>query len=321
MIRQHYEENNKLQTETIYLNNDIIIKEGSWIEVVCPTLEEIEFLKLKLNIPSDFLNSALDEEESAHIDFDDNKRLIILDIPLLDKSKNNLNSYTTTPFAIIHTNNNFITISLQETDLVNVLLKKNKKIEPHKRVRLTLLFLYSLAMNYITYLKKIDSQSKEVEKRLHNSMKNEELFNLMELNNSLVYFSTALNANKVIVHKLTRSDEFKKYEDDFDLLEDTEIEFNQAIEMCSIYRGILSGMMDAYASIIANNLNIVMKTLAVITIVLSIPTLIASFFGMNFTNLPLSNNKYGFYIAFFSSFILSVISAIILSRFTNKIKK
>jgi len=320
MIRQYFETNKKLEKNNINILETTELLQGSWIEVTAPTTEEVEWLKTKLSVPTEFIMSALDEEETAHIDTEDNAKLIILDVPLYDPAKNSKNSYTTTPFAIIHTEDHFITVSAQDTDLIKDLFSKNKKIEPHKKVRLTLLFLYRLAMTYVLFLKKIDSQTKVVEKELHHSMRNKELFDLMELNKSLVYFSTALNANKVVVHKLTRSPAFKKYEDDLDLLEDTEIEINQAIEMCSVYRDILAGMMDAFASIISNNLNIVMKALAVITIVLSIPTLVASFYGMNFNFIPLADVRTGFFIAVIGSFILSAVGALFLYRYTNKIK-
>lgn len=320
MIRQYYETNKKLEKNNINILEQTELVNGSWIEVTAPTIEEVEWLKSKLSVPNEFITSALDEEENAHIDTEDSAKLIILDVPLYDPIKNSKNAYTTTPFAIIHTENHFITISIKELDMVKDLFSKNKKIEPHKKVRLTLLFLYRLAMTYIAFLKKIDSQTKKVESELHHSMRNQELFDLMELNKSLVYFSTALNSNKVVVHKLTRSSEFKQYEDDMDLLEDTEIEINQAIEMCSVYRDILAGMMDAFASIISNNLNIVMKALAVITIVLSIPTLVASFYGMNFNFIPLADVQSGFYIAVIGSFLLSAVGAFFLYRYTNKIK-
>ncbi len=320
MIRQYLENNKKLEKTDIIISESSGLVIGSWIEVTSPTSLEIEWLKSKLNVPTEFITSALDEEETAHIDNEDNAKLIVLDVPLYDPIKNNKYAYTTTPFAIIHTEDHFITVSAQETYFIKDIISKNKKIEPHKIVRLTLLFLYRLAVTYISFLKKMDSQTKEVEKQLHNSLRNKELFDLMELNKSLVYFSNSLNSNKVVVHKLTRSPEFKKFEDDFDLLEDTEIEFNQAIEMCSVYRDILAGMMDAFASIISNNLNIVMKVLAVITIVLSIPTLVASFFGMNFSFIPLSDTSTGFYITVICSFILSAFGAIILVKMTNKIK-
>lgn len=320
MINQYYEKDKKLEKVELILNETTEIVKGSWLEVIAPTVLEIEWLQTKLNVPPEFLKSAVDEEETAHIDVDDNAKLIILDLPLYDTIKNSKYAYTTMPFAMIHIEDHLITISGQETTLIKDLIAKNKKIEPHKKVRLTLLILYRLANSYISYLKKIDAQTKEVEKQLHSSLRNKELFDLMELNKSLVYFSNSLNANKIVVQKLIRSPEFKQFEADFDLLEDTEIEFNQAIEMCSVYRDILAGTMDAFASIISNNLNIVMKVLAVITIVLSIPTLVASFYGMNFDHIPLTDHESGFWFVIIGSFLLSVIGAFVLVKTTNRIK-
>ena len=148
-------------------------------------------------------------------------------------------------------------------------------------------------------------------------MKNKELFDLMDINKSLVYFSTALNADNVVLSKLTRMEEYKKYEDDMDLIEDTKIELNQAIEMCTMYREIISGMTDAFASVISNNVNNVMRVLAVITIVLSVPTLIASIFGMNFKNMPLINNDIGFWVVIGVSIVLALVAACVLV-FTSK---
>lgn len=320
MINQYLEIDNKLEKSELKVHEDPVILEHAWFDVIAPTSEEIEWLEKKLHVPLEFLKSAVDEEESSHIDTDDNAKLIIIDLPIYDHQKKNKFAYTTIPFGIIHCENHLITICTEETYLIKDLLSKNKKVEPHKMIRLTLLILYRLAMSYITFLKRIDAQTKEVEKELHTSLRNKELFDLMELNKSLVYFSNSLNANKVVVHKLTRSPEFKQFEADFDLLEDTEIEFNQAIDMCSVYRDILAGTMDAFASIISNNLNIVMKLLAVITIVLSIPTLVASFFGMNFINMPLGGSELGFYIVSGVSLLLSIAGAILLVKWTNRIK-
>ncbi|MFA6649615.1 MAG: magnesium transporter CorA family protein, partial [Candidatus Izemoplasmatales bacterium] len=253
MISQYLENDKKLVKTDINISDTNELAKGTWIEVTSPTNQEIEWLQAKFNVPTEFIMSALDEEETAHIDADDSAKLIVLDVPVYDSTKNSKNAYTTTPFAIIHTEDQFISVSAKEINFVKDFFLKNKKIEPHKIVRLTLLFLYRLATTYITILKKIDAQTKQVEKELHNSMRNKELFDLMELNKSLVYFSTALNSNKIVVHKLTRSPEFQKFEDFIDLIEDTEIEFNQAIELCSVYRDILAGMMDAFASVISNN--------------------------------------------------------------------
>jgi magnesium transporter len=309
-----------LEKTEIVVAADQGIAKDSWIDVTSPTPEEIAWLQSKMNVPSEFIMSALDEEETAHIDTEDNSRLIVLDVPMAETNQNNKYAYTTTPFAIIHHEEHIITVSARETYFIKELLAKAKKIEPHKIVRMTLMILYRLASTYISFLKKIDHQTKEVEKQLHSSLRNKELFDLMELNKSLVYFSNSLNSNKVVVMKLIRNPEFKKYEEDFDLLEDTEIEFNQAIEMCSVYRDILVGMMDAFASIISNNLNIVMKLLAVITIVLSIPTLVASIYGMNFNFIPLASHQSGFFIVVIGSFVLSATGAMILVKLTNKIK-
>ena len=181
-------------------------------------------------------------------------------------------------------------------------------------VRLTLHFLMTLAQQFITCLKRIDRESKEIETKLYSSQKNKELFELMELNKMLVYFSTALNSDKNVIEKLKRSKEYSKYEDDFDLIEDVQVELNQANEMCSIYRDILAGMMDAFASIVSNNLNIVMKTLAILTIVISVPTLVASFYGMNvgIENMPFGENEEAFWIIIAVSAILAIIVAILL---------
>ncbi|HAV19399.1 MAG TPA: magnesium transporter [Firmicutes bacterium] len=320
MIRQYAEIDGKLVQTDVDITETKSVPHGIWIEVMAPTAPEIDWMKTTLSVPPEFLMSALDEEESAHIDSEEGAKLIVLDVPIYDTQKKSKNAYTTTPFAIIHTADHFITLCSQDTNLIKDVLSKNKKIEPHKKVRLTLQFLYRLASTYISFLKKIDNQTRIVEKELQNSMRNKELFDLMDLNKSLVYFSTAINANKVVIQKMTRTPDFKQYENDFSLLEDTQIEIDQANEMCSIYRDILAGMMDAFASIISNNLNIVMKVLAIVTIVLSIPTLVASFYGMNFVNIPLAGTDYGFYIAVVGSFLLSVAGAIVLYRYTKRVK-
>ena len=139
----------------------------------------------------------------------------------------------------------------------------------------------------------------------------------MDTNKTLVYFSTALNADKGVLSRLLRSQTYKKFESDFDLMEDTEVEMDQAIEMCSIYRNILSGMMDAFASVINNNMNIIMKTLAAVTIVISLPTLVASIYGMNVTNMPLANDPYGFWIILAICVVFAIIGTVILVLLGN----
>ena len=169
-------------------------------------------------------------------------------------------------------------------------------------------------------MKKINQKTENLENSLRSSTKNKELLELMDTNKTLIYFSTALNGNKGVLTKLLRSQTYKKYESDFDLMEDTQVEMDQAIEMCSISRSVLNSMMDAFGSIINNNVNAIMKTLAVVTIVLSIPTLVASVYGMNFSYLPLSNDPNGFWIMLSVSFVVAILAAVLIILYTRRNK-
>lgn len=283
--------------------------------MVMPSIAEVEQLSGIVNINRDFLVSLLDDEESARLDVDDDYTLIVLDIPCYEDDV-----YYTYPFAIIYNEKYYITLCRRETGVVNSVLTKFKKVEPHKHVRLTLQIMYRIASNYIQSLKVIDNLRLTLEKALQSSTKNSDLLLLMDLNKSLVYFSTSLHANRVVLNKVKRLAEYKKYEDDFDLMEDVEVENNQAIEMCTIYRDILSGIMDAFSSIISNNLNTVMKVLAIITLIISIPTLIASLFGMN-VQVPFAKEEAGFIIILIISAICSIIGGALLLFYTSKSNK
>ena len=320
MVNVYKAENNELVKKSLTNSNikDLNpIETRTWIDLNKPTLEILQSLSKLTNIPMSLLNSALDEEESAHIDNDDDNVLIVLDVPYIDKNTSNI---STKPFIIAYNSDYFLTISKYNNTLIPNLLNKVKNLKPQKQLRFTLLIIYNLAKEFISTLKHIDSQTKDVEKRLHTSMKNKEIFELMYINKTFVYISNAISANKVVLNKLLKSSLYKKYDEDIDLIEDTEVELNQAAEMCNLYRDILAGTMDAFASIISNNLNIVMKTLTIITIVISIPTLIASIFGMN-VDLPfVDENKYGFYIIIAISAVLAILGAILLIYFTRNKK-
>lgn len=286
------------------------LEAGSWVHLSNPTVEDLKKINALTNISLDFLNCALDDEESARVDKDDGDSLIVLDTPLmLDEEKVN---YTTVPFIIAYNKDYYVTICKHDVALISEVFRKVKLVEPHKHVRLTLYLIYRLATLFITYLKKINAHTEALEIKLRTSVKNKEVLELMDKNKALVYFSTALNADKGVLSKLLRSQTYKRFEDDFDLMEDAEVEMDQAIEMCSIYRNILSGMMDAFASVINNNMNTIMKTLSVITIVISLPTLIASIYGMNLEYLPLDDNKYGFWIILCICAVFAIIGAIAL---------
>ena len=288
----------------------IEIESGSWIHISNPTADIINKVCELTSMSNELLLCALDDEESARVDTDDGDTLIVLDTPLaIDESNAN---YTTVPFIIGYNRSYYVTICKHDVPLINDLFRKVKVIEPHKHVRLTLYFVNVLASIFITFLKRINTHTENLETKLRTSTKNKELLELMDTNKTLVYFSTALNADKGVLSRLLRSQTYKKFESDFDLMEDTQVEMDQAIEMCSIYRNILSGMMDAFASIINNNMNVIMKTLTVVTIIISLPTLVASIYGMNVNDMPLAENKFGFWIVLSICIIFALIGSIIL---------
>ena len=292
-------------------------EEFSWIHIQNASLEILEKVSKITGLSLDYLSAALDEEETAHIesDEDDDITYVVLDTPYVCDVETG--EYTTAPFIIVYNTKYFVTIANHEFELINELLKKIKRIEPKKHVRLSTHFIYRLMTLYITYLKKIDQKTKQIDEKMSKSTRNKQLYELYDINKTLVLFSTALNANRAVLLKLFRLEHYKKYEEDYDLMEDARIECNQAIEMVSTYRDILKVSMDAYANIISNNLNVVMKTLAVVTIVISIPTLVASLFGMNFKEIPMDDNPSGFWITIAVSLALSILGAIALIIFTK----
>ena len=268
------------------------IEPGCWINMIDPSDEELIFVSKRTNVPMDFLKAALDEEETSRIDIED-CTLIILDIPFTDMDDNSL-TYDTYPLAMIHTDKVIITVCLKNSKILSDFTeRKVGSFFTFKRSRFMLQILYRIANYYLIYLRQIDKKSYIVEKQLHKSLKNKELLQLLALEKSLVYFSTSLKGNELTLEKMLKLDILEKYEDDNDVLEDVIIENRQAIEMCTIYSNILSGTMGAYASVISNNLNIVMKLLAAITIVMAIPNMISGLFGMNVTGVPFGTTGAG----------------------------
>lgn len=312
MIKLFKEEQKKLVAIEDQENIFEKIEKNMWIHISDAKYDDINKLSQITKIDKDLLITAMDDEESAHLDVDDDYTMIVLDVPIYVD-----HIYETYPFFIIYNNYYYITMCKKETKLLDLMLKKFKKIEPHKHVRLTLQIMYRIASQYISSLKYLNSKRQDIEKEIQSSIENKDLLSLMTLNKSFIYFSTSLNANKIVLSKVKRLEEYKKYESDFDLMEDVEVENNQAIEMCSIYRDILTNVIDANAAIISNNLNTVMKVLAVITLIIEIPTLIASIFGMN-VDLPFTKNGNGFYIIIAISSILAIIGGLLLHYLTSK---
>ena len=291
-------------------------EKGNWINLTAPTEEEIKKVCENLKIQEDFIRYALDYEEKARIDIeeDDNTVLFIIDVPIREKEDDTL-VYSTMPIGIIFVRDDyFITVSIKKNDIIQNLMKNNmKNIITYKKSRFLLQILYENASMYLNLLKKINKETEIAESVLKNSMKNKALLKLLSLEKSLVYFTTSLKANEVVMEKTMRGKIIKLYEEDEDILEDSIIENKQAIEMAKIYSDILNGTMDAYASIISNNLNGVMKFLTSITIILSIPTMLASFWGMN-VPVPMQNNPWGFGILILISLIISLIATLWLNK-------
>lgn len=290
------------------------IENGSWINMVSPSEEESLLVSQKLNIPLDFIKSALDEEESSRIEIEENCTLVIVDIPFTDIDDNSL-TYDTYPLAIIHTENNIITVCLKNSKIISDFIKgKISSFYSFKRSRFMLQILFRVASYFLLYLRQINKKSILVEKSLYKSMRNRELIQLLALQKSLVYFSTSLKSNEITLEKLMKLEMVQKYEEDKDVLEDVIVETRQAIEMCNIYSDVLSGTMDAFASIISNNQNMVMKYLTSVTIVLSIPTLISGMFGMNVGGIPFGENGSGFLIVGAIIVAITIVVAIILNK-------
>lgn len=287
-------------------------KKGSWINLTNPSENEIKKVCENINIQEDFIRDALDFEEKARIDTedDDGTILFVIDVPIIEKSSEIEGNeiYTTMPLGMIFVRDDFfITVSLRKNKIIEDFEKRKiKDFQTYKKSKLLLQILYLNSSYYLTYLKQINKETEIAENILKNSMKNKELLKLLSLEKSLVYFTTSLKSNELVMEKTNRGKIIKLYEEDEDILEDAITENRQAIEMANIYRDILNGTMDAYASIISNNLNGVMKFLTSITIVLAIPTMISSFWGMN-VNLPFQESKFGFPIMVLISILLTFI--------------
>ena len=284
--------------ETNQLQEIKEFKKGSWINLVNPSENEIKKVCESINIQEDFIRDALDYEEKARIDSeeDDNTILFVLDVPIIEKGEDN-DIYTTMPLGMIVVRDDFfITVSLRKNKVIEDFEKRKiRNFQTYKKTRFIFQIFYLNSSYYLTYLKQINKETEIAEYILKNSMKNKELLKLLSLEKGLVYFATSLKSNEMVMEKTMRGKIVKLYEDDEDILEDAIIENRQAIEMAQIYTNILNGTMDAYASIISNNLNGVMKFLTSITIVLAIPTMISSFWGMN-VRLPFENSNLGFII-------------------------
>lgn len=283
-------------------------RKGSWINLVNPSENEIKKVCENINIQEDFIRDALDYEEKARIDKeeDDNTILFVVDVPISEKGEEN-EIYTTMPLGMIVVRDEFfLTVSLRKNKIIESFEKRKiKNFQTYKKTRFIFQILYLNSSYYLNYLKQINKETEIAEYILKNSMQNKELLKLLSLEKSLVYFTTSLKSNEIVMEKTLRGKIVKLYEEDEEILEDAITENRQAIEMAQIYSNILNGTMDAYASIISNNLNGVMKFLTSITIILAVPTMISSFWGMN-VKLPFENSPMGFLIMVLIAIIMTI---------------
>ncbi len=281
---------------------------GCWISVTDPTPQEIKILIDDFKLDSGFVKSSLDEEESSRIEREDDQTLIIVDAPVSSTDSDDTQIFYTMPIGIIITEKNVITISLHGSQLIDEAVRGTiRNLRPAFKTRFVLQLLLRIAALFLYYLKQIDKLSSVAEQQLHNAMKNELLMQLLALEKSLVYFSTSLKANEATIEKIYRGRVMKLYDEDQDLLEDVLIEMKQAIEMASIYTGILSSMTEGFSSVISNNLNIVMWRLTTVTIIMQIPNIIFAFYGINTVDLPLPFTWFPILLA-----VVSTIAAVII---------
>ncbi len=287
---------------------------GCWVNVVNPTDTEIEYITQKLSIEPDYLKDPLDPEEKSRIEKENDILYIIIDIPILN-SDDETSTFDTIPLGMLVVHDEyFITVCLKENPILNEFANNRMKgFFTFKKTRFILQLLYRISTYYLRYLKQINRKTDQIEKQLHKAMKNQELFALLNLEKSLVYFSTSLRSNEIVMEKMLRGKFLKMYPEDEDIMEEAIIENKQAIEMAHIYSSILSGMMDAFASVISNNLNMVMKFLTSVTIVLSIPTMVASFFGMN-VHLPFQSNIHAFTFIILITLCGSFLATLVLAK-------
>lgn len=287
---------------------------ASWINVVEPDREEIENLMEQYNIPEDFIRDPLDSEESSRIEYDEDTgySLIIIDLPIVNSTNRSVLSFVTIPLGIIIGNGIIVTVCDAENEFLENLPKRDINLKFHSRFALEI--LTTIADHYNRNLRLLNKSRIRIEKELKNNITNKQLFKLMEVEKSLVYFLAALKCNDTIIKKLFRLPAIKRFEEDEELLEDLIIENNQAIETTELHQRILESITTSYASLLSNDMNTIMKTLTLFTVLLTLPTLVFSFFGMN-VPLPIDDHSYiSWIIVVGISLILVVIVSIFLWR-------
>ena len=289
---------------------------GCWISLISPTEEEILQTAEQCHVDADALRAALDPEERSRIETDESYTMILVNIPTIVTS-NQKELYDTIPLAVILADEKIITVCSQHSPILRQFEEnKVRDFSTAMRSRFLLQILFRVNSLYLQYLRSIDKRSEQVEAKLQRTTRNRELIEVYRLEKSLLYFTTSLRSNESVLEKMLRIDSIKKYPEDAELLDDVIVENKQAIEMANIYSGILRGTMDVFASVISNNLNIVMKVLSIVTIVMAIPTIIFSAYGMNVNpaGMPFATSPAGFGIILGIAAAISAAAGFILAK-------
>ncbi len=292
---------------------------GSWVNVL-PPLKQEEFTELSegLDIPIDFLKDSLDIDERSRYEIDDNVKLIVIKTPAENNSFNDSDAfYITIPICIILTHNQIVTVNSFENEAIKKFLTSFQNRHPDKKSMMVLKIFEKITANFQEYLKEINQRRNLLEQKLYDANRNEELLQLMRIQKSLVYFITALRSNELLMMKLARTNVLQLTEDEKDFLDDLVVETSQALETANTYTNILSSSLDAFASIISNNQNEVLKRLTTLTIFLSVPVLIASIYGMN-VPIPYKDSPYAFWVPVLLSF---AILAFVMRNYYKRLKK
>jgi magnesium transporter len=281
---------------------------GSWINVLPPfKQEEFNDLSETLEIPIDFLSDSLDIDERSRYEIEDNVKLIVIKTPTENNSFNESDAYyITIPICIILTHNQIVTVNSFENGAIKKFLNTFQNRHPDKRSMMVLKIFEKVVTNFMEYLKEINHRRNLLEQKLYDANRNEELLELVKIQKSLVYFVTALRSNELLMAKIERTNILQLNDDEKEFLHDLIVDNSQALEMANIYTNILSSTLDAFASIIANNQNEVLKRLTTITLILTVPVLIASIYGMN-TPIPYKNSPYTFWLPVIISFIILIV--------------
>jgi magnesium transporter len=283
---------------------------GTWVNILPPFKQE-EFTDIaeKLEVPIEFLQDSLDIDERPRFEEYDNVRLIVIKTPTENNSFNDSDAYyVTIPICIILTHHHIVTVNSFENGAIKKFLNTFQNRHPDKRNMMVLKIFEKVTQAFIEYLKEINHRRNILEQRLYEANRNEELFELMRIQKSLVYIVTALRSNELLLIKMERTNMLGLTEDEREFLTDQIVDMSQALEMANIYTNILSSTLDAFASIIANNQNVVLKRLAGITIILQFPVLVASIYGMN-VPIPYQHSTYAFYIPIALALSISVLMA------------